>query len=152
MISPIGLDSRATVVVADDDSGSRLALLAVLEPLNENVVAFASGEETLKYLLQNADCAAVILDIHMLGIGGFEVARLLRQRERTQNIPIIFLTGMMLDAAVQGYAEGAVDFMTKPFDPDTLRAKVAALVRMDKARRALERERDHSVQQVRTAR
>ena len=152
MTSTMDTDSRATVIIAEDDGGNRLALLAVLEPLGENVLAFETGEATLKYLLKNADCAAVILDVHMDGIGGFEVARLLRERERTRNIPVIFLTGTMLDSAIQGYAEGAVDFITKPFDAATLRSKVAALVRMHKARRALEHERDRSLRQVRTAR
>lgn len=142
---------KATVVVADDDYGNRLALEGVLEPVAE-VVAFDSGEAALKFLLDHPACAAVILDLHMGALGGFEVARLLRARRRTREVPIVFLTGKRRDAALEGYAEGAFDFITKPFDPDVLRAKVAALVHLYALRRDLEHDRDVSMQREHSAR
>lgn len=144
--------NRATVVVVDDDAGNRLAISAVLEPLGENVLVFESGEAALKHLVERPDCAVVILDVNLGAVGGFEVARLLRQRERTRNIPVVFLTGNSGESALAGYAEGAVDFITKPFDPDALRGKVSGLVKLHKERRALERERDDSFARERRAR
>lgn len=135
-------EEKPVVVLVDDDHGCRLAVSAVLEPI-ANVIAFETGDAALKHLLDQPSCAAVILDVHLGSLGGFDIARLLRERQRTREIPIIFLTGAEASVA-DGYAEGAFDFITKPFEPEALRGKVAALVRLDLQRRALERERDAS--------
>jgi sigma-B regulation protein RsbU (phosphoserine phosphatase) len=150
LATPTPDNARPIVVVADDDHGSRLAVAGVLESL-ATVVAFESGNAALKHLLDHPSCAAVILDIHMGELGGFEIARLLRQRQRTKDIPIIFLTGAQ-DSAVEGYSTGAFDFIIKPFDPDALRGKVAALVELYAQRRRVERDRDASMKREQAAR
>ena len=88
-----------------------------------------SGEDALKRLLVD-DYAVILLDAHMPGMDGFETAGHVKQRERTRHIPILFLTAVDYDPhlAFRGYQAGAVDYITKPFDPWVLRSKVAVFV------------------------
>lgn len=90
-----------------------------------------SGEEALKALL-NTEFALILLDVRMPGMDGFETAAHIKRRERTRNIPIIFLTVVdsAPDYAFRGYAAGAVDYLTKPFDPWVLRAKVSVFTEL----------------------
>ena len=132
---------KANVLVVDDTPANLLALRAVLEPLNENVVEAPTGEAALKYLL-NHDCAAILLDARLPGMSGFEVAEALRRRPRTRDIPILFVTGTLQDGAAAGYAHGAFDYILKPFDPDAMRAKVSAIVKLYRQRRHAEEQRD----------
>jgi PAS domain S-box-containing protein len=139
------------VLAVDDVPANLLALRAALEPLQEHVVEVTTGEEALKYLL-NHDCAVILLDAHLPGMSGFEVAEVLRARERTRDIPILFVTGTMQDRAVAGYAQGAFDYIVKPYDPDALRAKVAAIVKLYRQRRQAEQQRDLLAQAEKFAR
>jgi PAS domain S-box-containing protein len=120
---------RASILMVDDHSSNLLALEAILEPLGQDLVKATSGEEALKHLLQR-DFAVILMDVQMPGLDGFQTAALIKQRERTRTIPIIFLTALSRDAAhiFKGYAHGAVDYLLKPFDPEILRSKVGVFV------------------------
>src|SRR4051794_17197230 len=121
---------RATsVLLVDDQPENLLALEAVLRPLGLNTVRAESGEEALRRLLDE-DFAAILLDVQMPGMDGFETAEFIKQRERTQHIPIIFLTAIDKERqqVFRGYSVGAVDYLFKPFDPDVLRSKVGVFV------------------------
>ena len=117
------------ILMVDDRPENLLALEAILEPLGQTLVRAHSGDEALRLLLSH-DFAMILLDVQMPGIDGFETARLVKSRERTKYIPIIFLTAISKDEAYvfEGYSVGAVDYMTKPFQPDILRSKVSVFV------------------------
>lgn len=121
--------ARAKLLLVDDRQENLIALEAILQGLPVEPVVATSGEEALKHLLTD-DFAAILLDAQMPGMDGFETAGHIKQRERTRHVPIIFLTAMDRDAhlAFRGYAAGAVDYITKPFDPWVLRAKVTVFV------------------------
>jgi len=117
------------ILLVDDRPENLLALEAILEPLNKTLIKAHSGDEALRKLLLH-DFAVILLDVQMPGINGFETARLIKSRERTKYIPIIFLTAISKDEAYvfQGYSVGAVDYLAKPFQPDILRSKVSVFV------------------------
>ncbi len=119
------------VLIVDDRRDNLLALAAVLEPLDLAVVPAASGEEALGHLLDE-EFAVAILDVQMPVIDGFETARLIKARERTRHLPIIFLTAISGDPEhfLEGYRTGAVDYVYKPFSPDLLRAKVSVFTEL----------------------
>ncbi|HYO58024.1 GAF domain-containing protein [Archangium sp.] len=128
---PSSPSNQASILIVDDSLSQLLAFEALLAPLGQRVVMAASGGEALRLLLE-LDCALVLLDVHLPDIDGFEVARLMRERERTHRTPIIFISGLTADASftAQGYAMGAVDFLFKPFDPQVLRSKVEVFVEL----------------------
>jgi PAS domain S-box-containing protein len=117
------------ILLVDDRPENLLALEAILEPLNQTLIKAHSGDEALRKLLLH-DFAVILLDVQMPGINGFETARLIKSRERTKYIPIIFLTAISKDEeyVFQGYSVGAVDYLAKPFQPDILRSKVNVFV------------------------
>jgi PAS domain S-box-containing protein len=123
--------TRASVLIVDDKPENLVALQAVLQPLELDVVSASSGEEALKMLLDR-DYAAILLDVQMPGMDGFETAEFIKGRERTAHIPIIFLTAIDKERqkVFRGYAVGAVDYVFKPYDPDVLRSKVATFVEL----------------------
>ena len=129
LISPVGPVAKALLV--DDRRENLTAVAALLQGLPVEPVAVTSGEAALKKLLTD-DFAVILLDASMPGMDGFETATHIKQRERTRHIPIIFLTALNYDArlAFRGYQIGAVDFITKPFDPWVLRAKVSIFVEL----------------------
>jgi signal transduction histidine kinase len=120
---------RASVLVVDDTPANLVALGAVLQPLGVRVVEARSGPEAIERVSREP-FACVLLDVQMPGMDGFEVARRLRQMEAGAELPILFLTAIHRDEeyARKGYASGAADYITKPFDPDVLRARVRAFV------------------------
>ena len=120
---------RVNILLVDDRMENLLALEAILEPLGENLVRAHSGDEALKCLLTD-EYAAILLDVQMPGLNGFETAELIKSRERTRYVPIIFLTAISKEDeyVFRGYSVGAVDYMSKPFQPDVLRSKVAVFV------------------------
>ncbi len=128
----------AKLLLVDDRPENLLALEAILQGLGHELLKASSGEEALKKLLSE-DVAVLLLDVQMPGMDGFETAQHIKQRERTRNIPILFLTAGDSNAhqAFRGYAAGAVDYLSKPFDPWVLRAKVAVFVELHQQRRAL---------------
>jgi PAS domain S-box-containing protein len=117
------------ILLVDDRPENLLALEAILEPLNQKLVRAHSGDEALRKLLRH-DVAVILLDVQMPGINGFETARIIKSRERTKYIPIIFLTAISKDEeyVFEGYSVGAVDYLAKPFQPDILRSKVNVFV------------------------
>jgi CheY-like chemotaxis protein len=123
------VSGTAKALLVDDRKENLLALEAILQGLPVKSVAVESGEAALKQLLVD-DFAVILLDAQMPDMDGFETANHIKRRERTRHVPIIFLTAADRDAqlALRGYAAGAVDYLTKPFDPWVLRAKVSVFV------------------------
>jgi signal transduction histidine kinase len=128
---------RANILIVDDHPGNLVAVQATLESLQENLVSARSGYEALA-AVDNYDFALMLLDVRMAGLDGFETARLIRQRERARETPIIFLTAVQTEVhhARLGYSLGAVDYLYKPFDPELLRDKVRSFVALYRERRA----------------
>jgi CheY-like chemotaxis protein len=120
---------QAKVLLVDDRTDNLLALEAILQALDHELVRAQSGEIALKRLLTDT-FAVVLLDVQMPGMDGFETAEHIKRRERTRDTPIIFMTAGTGEAqqTMRGYATGAVDYLAKPFDPWVLRAKVAFFV------------------------
>jgi PAS domain S-box-containing protein len=123
------VSDRAKLLLVDDRPENLLALEAILEPLGQELVRAQSGEEALRQLLHE-EFAAILLDVQMPGMDGFQTAELIKKRERTRHIPILFLTAISKDAehVFRGYGAGAVDYLMKPFDPHILRAKVSVFI------------------------
>jgi PAS domain S-box-containing protein len=121
----------AAILLVDDRAENLLVLEAILEPLGQELVRAHSGEEALRLLLRR-DFAVILLDVQMPGIDGFETARLIKERQRTRHIPILFLTAISRDSdqVFRGYSAGAVDYILKPFDTDVLRSKVGVFVEL----------------------
>ncbi|HEX2488733.1 MAG TPA: response regulator [Blastocatellia bacterium] len=123
---------KINILIVDDNPSNLLALETILQTPDRNLVRASSGEDALRFLLDE-EAAVILLDVHMPTIGGLETAALIRGRERTRNVPIIFLTAY--DSAgdsniSQGYSLGAVDYIIKPIDPEALKAKVAVFVEL----------------------
>ena len=122
---------QVKILLVDDQPDNLLSAGAVLESLGEEIVQAESGREALRQLLEN-DFAVIVLDVMMPEMDGFETAALIRERERSRHTPIIFLTalGRGEEHMRRGYTLGAVDYMTKPFVPEILRAKVSVFVEL----------------------
>ena len=135
-------NSGVNVLLVDDEPANLLALEVVLEPLGAKLVRASSGEEALRKL-QDADFAAILLDVRMPGMDGFEAAKLIRSRPRSRATPIIFVTADCSELSVEeAYAMGAVDFLTKPLMPAIIKAKVAFFIELQRGKdelRAAER-------------
>ncbi|MEV7138390.1 response regulator [Streptomyces tauricus] len=140
MSTEASTDERASILLVDDMEDNLIALEAVLGSLNEPLVRARSGEEAMKALLRQR-FAVVLLDIRMPGMDGFETAANIKRLDQTKDVPIIFLTGTDSDAgyAFRGYATGAADYLTKPFDPWVLRAKVTVFLDLHRKNQQLER-------------
>ncbi|MGC4756883.1 response regulator [Micromonospora trifolii] len=125
------MTQMAKALLVDDRRQNLTALEAILQGLPVQSVAVESGEAALKQLLVD-DFAVILLDAQMPDMDGFETASHIKRRERTRHVPIIFLTAADRDAqlALRGYQVGAVDYLTKPFDPWVLRAKVSVFVEL----------------------
>jgi PAS domain S-box-containing protein len=120
---------RASILMVDDRPENLVALEAILEPLGHELVRANSGEEALRHILRK-DFAVVLMDVQMPGMNGFETAQVIKSREKSKHLPIIFLTAISKDEqyVFEGYSAGAVDYMSKPFNPAILRSKVAVFV------------------------
>ena len=119
---------RARVLVVDDDERNLLAIRTVIEDLADVEVA-TSGDEALRHLLKS-EFAVILLDVYMPGMDGYETAQIIRQRENTKRIPIVFLSAVNKEREhlIRGYSMGAVDYVFKPVEPIVLRSKVAVFV------------------------
>ncbi len=137
---------KAKILIVDDDERNLTALQLILEELDEELVFARSGEEALRYLLHN-ECALILMDVLMPGMDGYETAGLVRNRERSRHIPIIFLTAVSRNEVheFKGYTAGAVDYVFKPIEPFILRSKVAVFVDLYKKTREI----SHKVEQER---
>jgi diguanylate cyclase (GGDEF)-like protein/PAS domain S-box-containing protein len=131
-------DDKINILLVDDRPENLLALEAIIECDDYNLIKAFSGEEALKYLLKN-DFAAILLDVQMPGIDGFGTAKIIKSREKTKNIPILFITANNMDSAhiFTGYSIGAIDYILKPFDPIILKAKVEGFVELYKMNQKL---------------
>jgi hypothetical protein len=129
------------ILLVDDNDGNLLALEASLAAPDRNLVRASSGDEALRYLLDH-DAAVILLDVYMPGIDGLETAALIRGRERSRDIPIIFLTADNAGGALlsKGYSLGAVDYILKPVEPAILRSKVAVFVELFKKTEEVKRQ------------
>jgi CheY-like chemotaxis protein len=121
--------TQAKILLVDDRAENLLALEAILSSLDQQLVFARSGEAAIEAVLGD-EFAVILLDVVMPGMDGFETAAQIKRRGRTPDVPIIFLTaaGAEPELAFRGYAAGAVDYISKPFDPWVLRAKVSVFV------------------------
>lgn len=128
------------VLLVDDRRDNLLALEAVLQPLGFELLTTLSGTEALRILL-NTEVSAIVLDVQMPDMDGFETASLLKARDATRSVPILFLTAVAgsVEHEIRGYEAGGVDYICKPFEPKVLQAKVRALVRWSSEVRAIAR-------------
>jgi signal transduction histidine kinase/DNA-binding response OmpR family regulator len=119
---------KVNILVVDDLPEKLLVFRTILDDLNENVVAVQSGREALRRLLEQ-DFAVILLDVNMPDMDGFETATLIRQRQKSEHTPIIFITAFADEIhASRGYSLGAVDFILAPVNPEILRTKVRVFV------------------------
>jgi len=132
---------QVSILLVDDRRENLVALEAVLEPLGHRLVSAGSGVEALRCLLRE-EFALILLDVQMPELDGFETAELIRRRDRTRSVPIIFLTAISKERGhvFRGYDTGAVDYVFKPFDPAILRSKVNVFVDLYRNRLELQRQ------------
>jgi len=137
------MDDLPKLLLVDDRAENLLALEAILEPLGQILVRANSGPEALRKVLET-EFAAILLDVQMPGMNGFEVAEIIKSRERSRTIPIIFLSAISKEDAYvfKGYSMGAVDYVFKPFNPDVLRSKVAVFVDLYTKQQEIQRQGD----------
>ncbi|HEV2690916.1 MAG TPA: ATP-binding protein [Bryobacteraceae bacterium] len=131
---------RVKILLVDDTSENLVSLEAALENLGQDLVLAHSGMEALRYLLED-DFAAILLDVKMPEMDGFQTAELIRSRKRSRHTPILFLTGYKSDEHLfRGYDLGAVDFLFKPIVPEVLRSKVGVFVELSRNTALLRRQ------------
>jgi response regulator RpfG family c-di-GMP phosphodiesterase len=130
---------KVNILMVDDQPAKLLSYEAILEELNENLIKASSGKEALDHLLRS-DVGVVLMDVSMPDMDGFELADMIRQHPRFQNTAIIFISAVHLTTLdrLHGYARGAVDYISVPFDPELLRAKVAVFSELHRRTRQLE--------------
>ncbi|MEO3945526.1 response regulator [Gorillibacterium sp. CAU 1737] len=127
------------ILLVDDHPENLLAIEAVLAEENYNLVRASSGEEALRCLLKE-EFAVIVLDVQMPGMDGFETARFIKAREKSKNIPIIFITATSKETeqVFTGYSVGAIDYMVKPFIPQALKSKIEGFVSLYVTNKALQ--------------
>ncbi|WNG35069.1 response regulator [Archangium violaceum] len=132
---------RVDVLAVDDTPANLRSLEALMEDLGANVVAASSGDEALRLLLER-DFALILLDVQMPGMDGYETASLIRMRERTRHIPIIFITAFNRSEVnvSRGYELGAVDYLFKPIVPEVLRTKVGVFLDLHRKKEEVRRQ------------
>ncbi len=131
---------RVKILLVDDSPENLVSLEATLEVLGQELVLAHSGTEALRHLLED-DFAAILLDVKMPELDGFQTAELIRSRRRSLHTPILFLTGYKSDEHLfRGYDLGAVDFLFKPIVPEILRSKVAVFVELSRNTATLRRQ------------
>src|SRR5260370_2807293 len=121
--------AEVKILLVDDSPENLFSLQGAVENLGEVVLAH-SGKEALRHLLEN-DFGAILLDVKMPEMDGFQTAEMIRSRKRSRHTPILFLTAYRSDEQlIRGYAMGAVDFLFKPIVPEILRSKVGVFVEL----------------------
>ena len=128
----------ARVLIVDDQPRNLDALEVMLEPLDCTPIRAQSADAALLCLLKH-EFAAIVLDIQMPGMNGIELAKLIKQRKRSQHVPLLFLTAHMVDErdVLQGYGVGAVDYLSKPINVDIFRSKIGVFLDLFRTTRAL---------------
>src|SRR5580692_89839 len=133
---------REKILLVDDSRENLISLEAALEGLGQDLVLAQSGTQALRHLLED-DFAAILLDVKMPEMDGFQAAELIRSRKRSRHTPILFLTGYKSDEHLfRGYDLGAVDFLFKPIVPEVLRSKVAVFVELSRNNAKLQEQAD----------
>jgi DNA-binding response OmpR family regulator len=132
------MDTPVPILVVDDRPKNLAVLEAVLNSPDYQLVMVVSAQDALLALL-NTDFAAVLLDVKMPDMTGYQLARLIHGRKASRRLPIIFLSGHLTDATDVhlGYEAGGVDYVCKPFDPIVVRSKVAVFAELYRQRTAL---------------
>jgi signal transduction histidine kinase len=145
MTSPTGsqigsphITDVVNILLVDDEVRNLDVLESILASPNHRLVRAQAAQEALMALI-DGEFAAIVLDIQMPGTNGLELAHLIKQRKRTQHIPIIFLTAYFQEDkdVIQGYEIGAVDYLTKPIDSKILKSKIAVFVELFQKNRKL---------------
>jgi signal transduction histidine kinase len=133
------MDEKINILMVDDQPGKLLTYGAMLGELGENLIKAHSGMEALEHLLR-ADIALVLMDVSMPGMDGFETAQMIHGHPRFQNIPIVFISGILVTDLdrLKGYQHGAVDYLSVPVVPELLRAKVRVFADLHRKTRQLE--------------
>jgi PAS domain S-box-containing protein len=146
-IQPERATERVNILVVDDHAENRLAVRSILASPGYRIVEAASGRDALRRLLEE-DFAVLLLDVVMPVMSGFELATLIRQRERTAAVPIVFLTGHAanVDFVYKAYEAGAVDYLVKPLVPEMVRAKVSVFAELFRQRRRIEEQASRLVE------
>jgi signal transduction histidine kinase len=141
---------KVSILVVDDRADKLLTYEVMLAELNQNIVCVRSGKEALRRLLKE-DFAAILLDVNMPGMDGFETAALIRQRQRCETTPIIFVSAIndTVNHISRGYSLGAVDYILTPVVPDILRAKIAVFVDLFKKTEQIKRQAEERESLVR---
>ncbi len=140
---------RANILIVDDRPDKLLVFRTILEELDQNIVTLQSGEEALRWLLDN-ECAVLLLDVNMPGMDGFETAEMVRARRKSAHTPIIFITAHVDEMhSTRGYALGAVDFLLSPVMPNVLRSKVSVFVQLYNLTRQIRQRADEHIALVR---
>src|SRR5438876_10306351 len=134
-------EDKVSILLVDDHIENLVALEALLTDLGQDLVRADSGLDALRLLLHQ-EFALIILDVDMPIMNGFETAALIREREKSRYTPIIFLTAINKTEqhVFKGYSLGAVDYLSKPFVPEILRAKVTAFVELHKKTEEVKRQ------------
>ncbi|HYH96613.1 sensor histidine kinase [Hyalangium sp.] len=129
---------QASILLVDDIPANLIALEALLSPFGHRLVRAASGHEALRCALLE-DFAVILMDVRLGDMSGIEVTAMLRDRERTRHTPVLLMTAANGDdrELLDGYAQGAVDYLRKPLVPEVLLAKVAVFVDLYRAREAM---------------
>jgi two-component sensor histidine kinase/CheY-like chemotaxis protein len=137
--SPDGGDSVVNILIVDDEPKNLTVLETVLDSARYRVIRAESADQALLALLKH-DFAVLILDVQMPGITGFELAQMIKERKKTSEVPIIFLTAYYNEDqhVIEGYDSGAVDYLLKPINPSILRSKVSVLAELFLKQRQLE--------------
>jgi signal transduction histidine kinase/DNA-binding response OmpR family regulator len=136
---------QAKILVVDDRPENLLVSRTMLDELGHQVITARSGDEALKYLLEN-DVAVILLDVNMPGMDGLETATYIRMRHKTAHTPIIFLTAYVEEMhTAKGYSLGAVDYILTPVMPDVLRTKVKVFVQLHLMTRQAERQAEQRI-------
>jgi PAS domain S-box-containing protein len=134
-------EQKVNILIVDDNLDNLLALEAILNNPDLNLMKADSGQAALRHLLMQ-DFAVILLDVQMPVLDGFETARLIRERERSRDVPIIFLSAYNIEDnhIFRGYSIGGVDYLFKPFIPEILKSKVAFFVDLFKKTEEVKRQ------------
>jgi len=131
-------NDQPKILIVDDHPRNLDVLEAMLDGLDCAFVRASSADEALLALVRH-DFAALVLDIRMPGMSGIDLAQLIKQRKRSRHVPILFLTAHLVndEDVLRGYGAGAVDYLSKPINPDILRSKIGVFVELYRATRVI---------------
>lgn len=128
---------KGKILIVDDSEISRLLMCTVLSDAGYDVIPVGNGEDALAEL-ENNNADLILLDINMPGMNGFTLCNIIKSTQKFSGIPVIFITGTKeKDLTLKGFQCGAVDFLTKPFEPEELLARVTVHIELIKSKNEL---------------